>query len=429
MSSLAKKILTYNIFSVVNSAIPFLIIPILTNYMSPTDFGIVTIATTTLAIITIVIGLNLHYTVTTYFYKISPKELNKYIAGSIFIATINLLFYILVTLFVGNYIAKYIELDKSVLFIILLIAFLQSITNIAMTLLQVQHRVYVFNFLMIGGTIVGAAFSLVLVIAFELGWQGRIAGIVISTACTAIFGFYLIWKQFVKSSHQINLSLISSIVLKDSLSIGTPLVLFSFSGLTMCFIDRYIITIFVGAADLGIYTVAYSIGMITSTYATSVNRAMFPHICKVMSENSIFMQQQLVVTLYGIFLSIGAVSLLLVILSPLLFRHFIGSSFAEAAKLVPWISSAYALEGISTMLGGFYIHAKRTKILTSITGIAAAFNITATYLAVKYNGVEGAAQATFFTYLILFAMTLYFISRFTSLKWTRILILNKSKNH
>ncbi|WP_369412260.1 oligosaccharide flippase family protein [Geotalea toluenoxydans] len=59
-SSLFRASGIYTISAVINSSIPFLMMPILTRFLTPTDYGIVSMFTVLVGIVSPFVGLNIH---------------------------------------------------------------------------------------------------------------------------------------------------------------------------------------------------------------------------------------------------------------------------------------------------------------------------------------------------------------------------------
>src|SRR3990172_2016375 len=57
-SAFVRSSFVYLVGSVLNSALPMLLLPVLTRYLTPTDYGIVATSTVLVQIFTIILGLN-----------------------------------------------------------------------------------------------------------------------------------------------------------------------------------------------------------------------------------------------------------------------------------------------------------------------------------------------------------------------------------
>ena len=86
-----KNTSVYAITTIINSAIPFLLIPFLTKYLSPSDYGLISMHAVLLAFITPFIGYNTNNYIGRLFYSLSKDDLSKYIGNLLFILLVSVL--------------------------------------------------------------------------------------------------------------------------------------------------------------------------------------------------------------------------------------------------------------------------------------------------------------------------------------------------
>jgi len=80
---LFKNTFIYTGTNVINKAIPFFLLPIMTRYLTPTDYGIVATFGVLLAIMTVFVGLSMNGAINVNFFKLNKEELKEYI-GNVF---------------------------------------------------------------------------------------------------------------------------------------------------------------------------------------------------------------------------------------------------------------------------------------------------------------------------------------------------------
>src|SRR5687767_824453 len=74
--------------SVARNAIPFLLLPVLTRYLSPTDFGIVATFEVMLAMGLVLVGLNMYGAIGVNFFKLERSELGTYVGNVILVSVV-----------------------------------------------------------------------------------------------------------------------------------------------------------------------------------------------------------------------------------------------------------------------------------------------------------------------------------------------------
>ena len=75
----------YVLANILNSAIPFLVLPIMTRFLSPEDYGIVSMFSVLVSILTTFIGLNVHGAIARQFYEKESMNFQQYIANCFYI--------------------------------------------------------------------------------------------------------------------------------------------------------------------------------------------------------------------------------------------------------------------------------------------------------------------------------------------------------
>ena len=277
---LLKNSIVYTGSNVIRSAIPFLLLPVLTRYLTPTDYGTVATFQILLAIVVVFVNLNIHGAVAVNFFKIEKRELEVYIGNVAFILFISFLLTFCIIFAVKEPLAHLIKFPENWLPIIVVIALSQSVITLTLTLWQVEQKPLPYGIFQISQTIFNVTLSLIFVVALNWTWQGRLLGIVIASI---IFGFasvVIIYKRkYIKFSF-------NKAYIKDALLFGIPLIPHALSAWMMTSIDRVFINSMVNVAATGIYTVGYQVGMIIGLLATSFNRAWVPFLFEKLKENN-----------------------------------------------------------------------------------------------------------------------------------------------
>ena len=88
---LFKNTFIYAGSSAINQAIPFFLLPIMTRYLTPTDYGIVATFNVLLAVMGVFVGLSMNGAVSVNFFKLNRDELKKYIGNVFFILFVGFL--------------------------------------------------------------------------------------------------------------------------------------------------------------------------------------------------------------------------------------------------------------------------------------------------------------------------------------------------
>lgn len=414
MSRLVKEVLIYNFFGVLNTGLPFLLFPILSNYMNASEIGMISLFTTTLGIISIIVGFNAHYPISIKFFKKGAGVINAYITSGFIVSIFISSLFVFAVFILEDKLSVYINLSHNLLYLIIFLSLMQSFSSITLTLLQVQQRIYFYNLTLLVSTLTNCTLSFILVVYGGFGWEGRLIAIALGIILSTFAGLYalVLFQQNVKTSKFFSIPPVP--ILKDTIKVGKSMFFFSVSGLVISFVDRYVIALYCDFASLGIYAIAYSFGMLPSIFATTLNRAWYPHFIKFLSNKSQY-QSHLRKYMLLIVFSIIMVGILVVAAAPWVFSALIGASFSSAIDLIPWLTFAYIFEGITTVFSGAFLNANKGYLMSRFVLFTAVINIVLTFYLVVEEGVIGAAKAMLFTYLFMFAMYFIFCPNFLGL--------------
>jgi O-antigen/teichoic acid export membrane protein len=202
---------------------------------------------------------------------------------------------------------------------------------------------------------------------------------------------------------------ISFSLLKQALSFSLPIIPITVSSWLLTIADRYMISYFKGAELVGIYSLSYSLVLITLTFSSVIWGVLYPHICKAWNDkknHQILLNASLK---YRLMIVIPAMVGLLVLRDQIItlvagVDYLAGSSVI--LFLIPFPLFAVLIDFYCMDL---FLHGK-TKLMASVYVGGAIFNIILNYFLIPKFGINGASLATTTSYFFIF-LAFYFISR------------------
>ncbi len=408
---LFKNTFIYTGSNVINKAIPFFLLPIMTRYLTPTDYGIVATFNVLLAAMIVFVGLNMHGAINVSYFKLKKEELRRYI-GNVFITLfINFILVFIIVFFLKTYLSNIIKFPVRWIPIVTILALFQFIFKINLGLWRVEQKSLPFGLFQISRTILNVSLSVVFVVVLAWGWQGRILGVVITSIVFGIFSIFVIFKRrYIKFSFNIK-------YVKDALFFGVPLIPHALGGWIMTSIDRVFINSMVGVAATGLYSVGYSVGMIIGLLAHSFNLAWSPFLYEKLKENNYLTKVKIVKFTYLYNICIILAALTLSFIAPYFLNFFVSKNFYFAYKYVLWIALGYAFQGMYFMVVNYIFYIKKTYLLAWVTFTSAGVNIVLNYFFIKANGAIGAAQATTITFFVQFIMVWILSAKVYKMPW------------
>ncbi len=416
---LFKNTFIYTGSSVINKAIPFFLLPIMTRYLTPTDYGIVATFNVLLAMVAVFVGLSMNGAISVNFFKLNKEELKKYVGNVFFILFTSFILVYFIACVLRSSLSFFTKIPENWIPTTVIVALFTSFCGVNMVLWQVEQKALPYGLFQISSTILNVSLSLIFVVLLKRGWQGRLWGVIITSVIFGLLNIFVLHKRkYIKVSF-------NKRYIKDALFFGVPLIPHALGAWITTGIDRIFINSMVGIAATGIYTVGYQIGMIIGLLAISFNLAWAPFLYEKLKENNYSTKIKIVKFTYLYNICIILAALALSFIAPYFLKFFVSKNFYFAYKYVLWISLGYAFNGMYFMVVNYIFYVKKTYILAWVTFTSAGINILLNYFFIKANGAIGAAQATTITYFLQFIMVWILSAKVYKMPWNIFFMCKK----
>lgn len=408
-SSLFKASGVYGVTSILNSAIPFFLMPVLTRYLTPEDYGIVSVFTTLASILGVFIGLSIHGAINRVYFE---KEINfkEYISNCLLILLISFVSVFLAVLTFSNYISKFSGVPVNWVIFAVIFTLFQFLILLNLVIYQAKMQAKYYAIFQLGQTIMNFVLSIIFVVVFGMNWQGRLIANSIAVMFFGFISFYTITKNYLDLR-------LNKKYLIHALKFGVPLIPHTLGGLFMTTSSMFIITNILGLTETGIYVVGLQIGSIISILADAFNRAYAPWLFSKLNLNDESVKIKIVKFTYFYFFCIIFISLILGVSAPLIVDVLLGKSFQASSEVIIWIALGSAFKGMYYMVAGYIFYVYKTYFLIWITFFNGIINIPLTIFLTKINGVIGASQAYCMILLLMFIMTWMLSSKVYKMPW------------
>ena len=256
-----------------------------------------------------------------------------------------------------------------------------------------SERVGMYSFAGVCNTIVLISCNIIFLIHWKMGIKGYLLAIILSYWITIVILFVgcQAWKDVILPYR------IKRDYVKDMLSYSIPLMPNSISWWISNYSDRYIMNIFRGLNELGIYSVSYKIPSIMATISAILISAWeMSAVDDFGSERS----RRFFSKVYDLWVHVYIiVCVILVFLVKFLAYILFQKEFFIAWKFVPILLFASVFSGLSSFLGTVFTAAKKTKSVFVTTMLGAGINIVLNLMLIPFCGGYGAAVATALGYL------------------------------
>lgn len=412
---LPKKLLghagVYMAGGFLSKAVPFLLLPVFTSYLSPTDYGYLGTFQVLVSVLIVLVGVNLHSAVGVEFFHLEEEEFKKYVGNTFFTSSGVFVLFCLIFLLTDDFLASLIEIPAYLLFVSALIAYLKSITSTVLVIWQVQEKPVSYTVYQFFTISTDMLLSILLVVSFGFGYEGRIIGIITAVLLAAIAGvLFLFFQQSIKFSFDFS-------QIKSGLRFGVPLIPASLASWVVVGADRLFINSMVSVEATGLYTVGYQIGMVISIMCISFNQAWIPFLYSKLKMNNYAEKVKVVKLTYLALLVIPLLAFLFVQMAPFIFSIFIGENFQGSILYMSWISFAFVFDGYRYLFINYFFYAKKTGWSSLIDTLTALVNIGLNVYLIRLNGALGAAQATLLTFAFNFIVIWFVSNKVISMPW------------
>lgn len=401
----------YTFTQAINSAIPFLLMPILTRYLTPTDYGIVAMFGVLLSFVAPFTGLSIHGAIARQYYDRDEVDMPRYITNCLLILLSSTVIVGVIFYFLAEPISRISSFPMQWMWAVIVVSAAQFINQVNLKLWQVQVKPISYGIYQIAQTIVNLGFTLWFVVGLGMNWQGRIQAQVIAFGTFAIFGLYLLQRNgWIKLR-------VDKDYIKNALNFGVPLIPHALSGTIKTMVDRVMITSMVSVASTGLYSVGFQIGMIIGILEDSFNRAYTPWLYERLKRDQYNEKIMIVKLTYAYFGVIICLALALGALAPWFLSFFVGPQFAGSDQFVLWIAVGFAFNGMYKMVVNYIFYVRKTYILAWVTFSTAIVSIIINYFAIKYLGAVGAAYTYALVGFITFLLVWVLSSRVYPMPW------------
>ena len=414
-SKLIKDSFIYVFADVINKAIPFLLLPVLTYYLTPADYGKLASFNSFFGLMGIFIGLSIQGAISVNYYKMKKEELASFVGNVIYILLSSLLLTLIIVTIFQHQITNYIGLEIKWLYIAAVMSFFSFIVLMNLSLWLVEQKPLFYGGFELFDTLIKLGFSLFFVISLLMTWRGRVLGMFIGAMLSAIISLILLYKRgYLKFG-------LKEIYIKDALHFGIPLVPHQLSFWLRTGAIILLLNNFVGKDNTGLYSVGLQFVIPLSVLTVAFNKAWAPYLYRKLSDNpNIGDKNNIVKFTYSYIIAITLLSLLLIWIAPMVIKLLLNKDFHGASLFIKYLTIGVAFQGMYYMVVNYIFYVKKTKYLAYITFGTSLVNVSLAYVLIQKNGALGAAQANAISMFLSFLLVWYYSNKVYPMPWILI---------
>lgn len=394
----ARGAITYTAAALFSRGTTFLLLPLYTRALSPSEYGRLSVLVSIISFMTIMLGFGLESSTFRIYFEFADRpERQAALINTIwrFLAFAALI--ICPIIGVGSLLVLGTSTDTVIngpdmALAMAVVGTAVVAQSLPLTLLRAQERLKAYLIVMGVSAIGGAAASLTLVVVLHFGVPGMLAGTLIANTATFAVAMLLVpWRRRTKGEPEL---------LRRSIRFGLPMLPHFLSMQALNTGDRLILLTLVSTASVGFYGLAANFGLVCLIACQSVTQATMPTYARVGTggEDSNRLKTLIVQQISAVVLiTVGSA-----LVAPPLLRLVADKSYAEAASLVGWIILGYGFVGLyGVPMNGATMGAGRTGRAWIATLTGAIANVALIFALTPPLGIKGAAIASAGGYLVL----------------------------
>ena len=401
-NSLLSGSAVYLVSNILNAAIPFALLPVLTHYLSPGEYGEVAMFQALLGALGAFVGLSVAGAAGRKHYDehLGEGELRHFVAAclQILLASGGLAF-VLVFAF-KEQLGAWLGLKTEWILWAVFVAAASVVVQLRLVQWQVRKEARRYGALQISQSALNMLLSLLLVVLLREGSGGRISAQVWTAGIFAVLGLVLLQRDGLLSFLAWRPAYLEEIVKSR-----VPLIPHIAGVFLLTSVDRFVINAELGLAEAGIYMVAVQLAGAIGLVFDAINKAYVPWLFERLKRNVCDEKRQIVRYTYAWFIVILLGACLVFLIGPWLVTYVAGEKFAQAGEFIGWLALGQAFGGMYLMVTNYAIYSKRTGLLSLATISSGLINVALLVVLIRLLGLKGAAIAFSISMAIRFLLT------------------------
>lgn len=398
-----------------------MLVPVYTRYLRASEFGVLSLLTITLTLISIVLKFGLNHAYFRHYYDTEDPEHRRRIVGStlVFLLVSSVISTALCYLLAPQISEAVFSGDKSraaLLRLVFLISFFEVIAVVPDSILRANFKSARYSILNIAAFLFQLSVITYLVIFVEASVEKVLIGRLLGAGFEAAIFFFAVRRD---------LSLrFSKIELRGMLAYGAPLIFNQISFTLFVMIDRFFLERFGKERDVGIYALGNTLVSVVTVLATvpfsQVWTVMRFSVMNEEGAEEYYSRVLTYITFVSMFLALGVSA----VAGDGLLR-FARSDYWPAANIIPLLALAAVLDSAARVLNIGITLKKRTIFAPIVIAAALVVNVGLNFWLIPRYASMGAAISTLLSYAVFCALRFWASNLFFKVRyeWGRVFAL------
>lgn len=405
-----KNSFIYVIGMVISKGIFYLLTPVYTTYLNPSEFGLITLVNTLVGLVSIFFVFGMNSSLTRYYVDRNTKSEKRVLVSTtlVFLLTLGIVITLLLYLLKPFLIDLFnLQMDSEMFWIILFLSLTTIFQVIPQTILRMEEKAVKFILFSIADSSLVFLFTYGFIIIYSESLEGALIALVIARLVIVLFYCFFIFRYLNYKIIDFNYKL-----LKEMLFYGIPLIPHSLAIWINNLSDRVLIERNLSLLEVGIYSLGAQFSSMLMLLVTSFSQAFTPSYFKRLKADSFDQSafNKLIITSLG-FLSV--VSIIIYNIAPSIINLIADDSYSYNYNFIGilFISSVFQLFYIFGFAPLSYY--RKNKDITKVTLIASILNLILNFILIPLMGIMGAAISSAVSYFMRFILVYSLSVKFT----------------
>ncbi len=419
-SSLLKNSFVYVVTDGINNAIPFVLLPFISRYLTPADYGIVSNYNVLIQILSVFVYLATSGIIPVMFFKTDKADLRLYVSNMLILDTIVSLVSLSIILYFNSPLENNLGFSLLYQVFAVLSVWFTSVAYLNLVLWRCEEEPLKFGIFQISQSTINALTTILFVIVLLLSWQGRVYSMLLSCVIMGLLSLYVLYKRGYLGFT------ISQKHLYKIIVFGLPLIPHALSFWFKSGANKILLSNMCGLSDNGLYSVAMNWGAVVSIFITAFSNSYSPWLFKRLAifdkdKTGTLEGQKRVVRI--IWMSLGIIFFLvgvIYVISYCLTFVIYPESYYASVDYLPMIMIGQAFSGGYILFVCFCHYTLNTKVLGGLTFSISLLQVLFAYIFIRVAGPIGVAYSSALASALTFMCVSIYAMHIYKLPWFKI---------
>jgi O-antigen/teichoic acid export membrane protein len=388
--------LIYGVTNFGLKAVNFGLVVLYTRFLTPSDFGIVALAEIIAAFVGTVSSLGLTAAMQPLYFSYRGDELilRRCVSTILRFGAVATLMFFILSVLGGMLLVPMtglrIEFFPYIALALCTTATLQLV-DYRLALYQIQERPASYSVLAIACFTFTAIATIYRVIVQRGGAAGLLSGKLIGALLTSALAIWWL-RQWLSGGWQRSF-------IREALPLALPLMPHMLLALGLVVADRLILQRYRSMQEVGVYSIAYTIGMMMFLVTSSLCQAWSPVFYRMASQGDV--NRHLIGRmLASVLLLLGVIAIFGAAIAHPFARLVLDPRYQQAEKLIPLVIGGYLFHAVFALFQLSAIHARKAQFIWVVSIVSLGANLALNLAWVPKRGMYGAAWATTAAYAL-----------------------------